>query len=432
MKTVAVLGAALMLAGLVPGVAAQDAYTLPLVPAAGTPGLEGFVRVENRARNASLRNIATTVQIHATDDTGRRFGPVTLSLDAGEVVNLNSRDLERGNASKGLPVGVGDGEGHWRLLFVTGNDVDDDVSPLGFIRTADGFVTTMHRRATGVAHIQFFNPGSNTRQVSRLRLINPGTAAANVEITGFDDRGRRGGRVRLTLPAGAARMVTAQQLEAGGAGLVGRLGDGEGKWRLRVESIDRIEVVNLLTSPTGHLSNMAQLSPNPYFGEIPTGPPVTPPVTPPEPPTGGGSDWCCNDLGGICTCGWVGYAADPEAQCQLIIEEADDPEWRRVASCSSHGSCCGRSDFCACSDIISICENFPPSTPIASCPSAASASDFRGLAEREGMDSFGIREIYNSAVLFERLSRRREAAGLRNMGGGEPARESGTGTPAEQ
>ena len=231
---------------------AQNAHTLPLVLSASNPALEGFVRIINRS------NQAGTVRIRAIDDTGRRFGPVSLSLSARETANFNSRDLERGNASKGLPSGVGDGQGHWRLEL----DTALDVGPLAYIRTSDGFVTSMHDvvPSAGSNHYaSFFNPGSNQRQRSWLRLINPGAGAAEVTITAHDDAGEpaSGGDVRLTLPAGNARTLTAQDLESGAGGFGGRFGDGAGKWQLFISSSRAIQAMSLLMSPTGHLSNLS-------------------------------------------------------------------------------------------------------------------------------------------------------------------------------
>ena len=202
----------------------QNTYSLPLVIAADNAGLTGFVRVINRAAQSG------DVQIRAMDDTGKRFGPVSLAIGAAEAININSRDLERGNASKGLTSGVGNGEGNWHLELTTALDIQ----PLAYIRTADGFVTAMHDVAPRAANnhvVNFFNPGSNTRQVSRLRLINPGTTAAEVTVTGRDDAGddAPGGMVRLTLPARSARTLAAQALETGERGIDGSLGDGAGK-----------------------------------------------------------------------------------------------------------------------------------------------------------------------------------------------------------
>ena len=61
----------------------------------------------------------------------------------------------------------------------------------------------------------------------------------------------------LTLPARTSRTVTAAELESGGDGLDGALGDGAGKWRLRVESEHPIVVMSLLSSPTSYLSNLS-------------------------------------------------------------------------------------------------------------------------------------------------------------------------------
>ena len=260
--------AVLCLAGLAMAASAQNTYTLPFVLAADSAGVTSFLRIINTTEESG------TVQIHAIDDTGERFGPVTLSVGAEAVVNFTSRELEQGNAAKGLPSGVGDGSGNWRLEFMSALAIE----PLAYIRTSDGFVTSMHDVAAvsglGLDHwVPFFNPGSNFRQVSRLRLLNPGTSEAEVTITGRDDAGEAGGAVRLTLPAGTSRFVSAQALEAGGGGLDGSLGDGAGKWRLSVTASAMIQVMSLLSTPTGHVTN---LSTSPLH----TG--GTPPPPPPE------------------------------------------------------------------------------------------------------------------------------------------------------
>ena len=240
------------MAGAVGSASAQNTHTLPLVLPASSAGLEGFVRIVNRSGQAG------TVRLTAINDDGERFGPVTLALDANEAVHFRSRELEQGNAAKGLPTGVGDGEGYWRLVLETGLVIQ----PLAYIRTSDGFVTSMHDVvpvSDGERWVVFFNPGSNDRQVSQLRLINPGTTAAEVEVTARDDAGAAapGGAVRLTLPAGASRLLTAQELETGGDDFAGSLGDGAGKWWLSVTSNAAIEVMSLLRSPTGHLANLS-------------------------------------------------------------------------------------------------------------------------------------------------------------------------------
>ena len=268
MKAVAVLCLA-FLAGWPLVAPAQNTHTLPLVRPADFAGQESLVRIVNRSDTAG------TVQVNAIDDTGERFGPVTLTLGARQALNITSSDWERGNAAKGLPVGVGDGEGSWRLELATALTIE----PLAYIRTPDKFLTSMHDVAPmsegGNHWVPFFNPGSNTSKTSHLRIINPGTTAAEVTVTGRDDAGdEASGTVRLTLPAGAARTLSAQALETG-VGLDGRLGDGAGKWRLNVRSTTNIQVMSLLSTRTGHLANLST---------VPEPPPEPPPPPPPEPP----------------------------------------------------------------------------------------------------------------------------------------------------
>ena len=213
-------------------------------------GYQGFARIINRSEQAG------EVHIKAFDDEGVAAGPVTLIIGAGEAVHFNSDDLEEGNPDKGLSGGVGDGTGDWRLELAS----TLDLRVLGYIRTDDGFVTSMHDlvpRTDGTYRVVFFNPGSNTSQVSRLRLVNPGAEAATVTIEGIDDDGLSPGEtVMVEVPAGAAETLTAQALESG-EGLSSALGDGKGKWRLKVSAERPIEVMSLLASPTGHLSNLS-------------------------------------------------------------------------------------------------------------------------------------------------------------------------------
>ena len=233
-----------------------DPYSLPFVTAASNRSRPGFVRIINHSERAG------TVTIHAIDDSGERFGPVSLRLEAREAVHFTSADLENGDADKGLPAGVGDGAGNWRLELSSGLAIE----ALAYIRTPDGFVTSMHEVAAAVDeasnryYVPFVNPGSNSNQQSLLRLINPGSGSVSIVITGVDDAGAKAplGNVSLRLEAGASRMLSAQDLERGGAGLSGRLGDGAGKWRLSVSGDRPLQVMSLLQLPTGHLANLSR------------------------------------------------------------------------------------------------------------------------------------------------------------------------------
>ena len=238
-------------------------HDLPFVTAASNMDQQGFVRIANRSDRAG------TVRIHAVDDTGEYRGPVELSLDAHQAAHFNSQDLESGNPSKGLSGGFGDGTGNWRLELTTRLEVD----ARAYIRTTDGFLASIHEVAAEAApevvgeedetvryHVPIFNPGDNDIRQSRLRLINNGVEAAEIVISGQDDRGEPAprGEVELTLAGGAAHMLTAEELEEGGDAIRGRFGDGTGRWRLTVSSDQPLQVMSLMQSATGHLTNLSR------------------------------------------------------------------------------------------------------------------------------------------------------------------------------
>ena len=229
----------------------QSALAVWLFPAASDAMREGFVRVVNHAQSP------VAVTIDAFDDLGMRAGPVTLSIGGRRTVHFNSTDLEQGNAAKGLPGGLGSGMGDWRLVLNSSGDVE----VLAYVRTADGFVTSMHDTVPlaedGSSRVAFFNPGSNLDQVSHLRLVNAGSEDAEASVSGMDDSGRSsGGAVRVPIAAGASVTLAAGELESG-MGLDGALGDGSGKWRLAMTSDRPLIAMSLLESPTGHLTNLS-------------------------------------------------------------------------------------------------------------------------------------------------------------------------------
>ena len=214
-------------------------------------GLLGVARVINHSDEAG------EVRIDAFDDGGQSYGPVTLSVDAGEAVHFHSEHLENGNAERGLSAGVGQGEGDWRLELSSGLDIE----VLSYVRTADGVLTAMHEtvpREGERYHVAIFNPASNTIRVSHLRLANLGDEAAEVSIVGVDDRGESpGSEVTTTIPTGASRMFSAADLESGDEELDGTLGDGEGKWRLTVVSAQPLAAMSLLSDSMGRLTNLS-------------------------------------------------------------------------------------------------------------------------------------------------------------------------------
>ena len=236
---------------------ASGTHHVPLFPGASdASGREGFVRVVNRSDRSG------SVGIDASDASGTDYEAVDLMLGANEAVQFDADDLETGSAEVGFSAGIGPGRGPWRLGLAS--DLDIDV--LSFVRTEqDGFLAPVQTVAgVGTRHrIAFFNPGSNRSQVSQLRLQNPGVGVAEVTITAVDDRGASpGSEISLTVPAGQTKTLTAQALESGTDEFEGSLGDGAGKWRLLIEADAPIRVMNLLASPTGHLTSLATVPTN--------------------------------------------------------------------------------------------------------------------------------------------------------------------------
>ena len=237
----------------------STSHLVPLFPAHGDANdRQGFVRVINRSDEDG------TVEIRVQDDTDGEFGTLTLSLLANQSLHFNSEHLETGEGVDWTD-GIGDGDGDWRLTLTSELDLD----VLSYIRrTSDGFLTSMHdfvrRTGTDTYEVAFFNPGRNTAQVSQLRILNTGGDDASVRITGTDDAGKASaGAVSLTVPAGAARTFSAQELESGIDDFTGALGAGVGKWRLTVTSEQPIRVMSLLENQgTGHLTNLSTVAAN--------------------------------------------------------------------------------------------------------------------------------------------------------------------------
>ena len=226
---------------------------VPLMVSSANSMRQGFVRIINET------GVSGSVRIRAVDDGGNAARPIEIPLRANRVTHLNAGDIENGNSNKGIPRGIGTPlQGDWRL------GVETDlvgVRVLSYIRTNDGFLTAMHdtlpRDAEGRLVARTFNPASNRTQASRLRLVNVGGSAEAVAIEGEADTGHRAGPVRLTLPAGESRTLSAFDLENGAQGLTGTLGDAPGKWRLFISAGTSVLGMNLLESPAGHLTNVS-------------------------------------------------------------------------------------------------------------------------------------------------------------------------------
>ena len=249
----------------VPAGAEEGVHRLALLLPAGDPLRQGFVRLVNRDARAG------TVTVRAIDDAGEAYPAQALTLGAGQAMQFTARDLEAGNADNGL-AGTGDGAGSWRLMLEPA-PADLDLRALAYVRNPDaGSLAALHDTAPGSAggyEVAFFNPASNQGLASRLRLVNRAAAPGAVRITGTDSAGQPGeSALTLTLPVGAACTLSAPVLESGewgdtgpGAGceaLTGALGDGAGKWRLRITADQPLAVMSRLRhAATASLANLS-------------------------------------------------------------------------------------------------------------------------------------------------------------------------------
>ena len=233
--------------------AQTDEQWIYLFLPADNPTQQGFARLTN------ISNQAGQVEIIGIDDAGvTSSGTVTVDLTAGATVHFNSQDVENGNPGKGMTGGLGDGTGNWRLRF--SSDLELDI--MGLFRNTDGFVNNLHDTADSIMNrthsIGFFNPGSNSNQASRLRLINISENTNNFSITGIDDAGSDGGgTATVILGPNQSTEVSAAQLEQGTGPVSGSIGDGTGKWRLTVQSTQPAKVMSLLEDPNDYLSNLS-------------------------------------------------------------------------------------------------------------------------------------------------------------------------------
>lgn len=232
-----------------------------LFPSSAESSGRGVLSIASRA-------LGGDVTIRAVDDAGQHFGPVTLSLEADSTVTLDASELEMGNGAKGLPNGLGRGEGNWRLRLES--DLDLDI--VAYARTGDEMLAAVHDIASISGqqhHVPWFLAAGNDRQLSHLRLVNPGGDPVGIRVRAWDDLGNAAsnGDVRLSVPAGSTRTIDARELERGSGELDGSLGEGEGNWRLLVHADLDVRVMNLLESSEGHLTNLSTSSIEPTFLE---------------------------------------------------------------------------------------------------------------------------------------------------------------------
>ncbi len=200
-------------------------HTVPYVPSASSAPHAGVVRIESRSARSGR------VRVVAVDDAGQRLEAGVLTLGARAAVQFEVAAMESGDASAGL-TGTGPGQGDWRLELST----ELDIEARAYAR-AQGFLTALHDAVllSGEVELPFFNPASDARRRSVLRVANAGEERVRVRVRGVDDAGRAGGAVTVELAAaagGGAGDGVRDEPAAGWIGLVERArGHVAGIWR---------------------------------------------------------------------------------------------------------------------------------------------------------------------------------------------------------
>ena len=166
-----------------------DALIVPLFLSASDPWQrQGFVRVVNRsdeprhgAHVEAVRRQRMGLRAAWNCEIGARAA-VPLQL---RRPGARQRPTRYWSGSTG-PAAAGD----WWLRLAS----DLDIEVLAYVRHADGFLTSMHDVAPkrgGIHRVATFNPASNTRQLSLLRIVNlDAQSAAQVTIRGHRRRRR--------------------------------------------------------------------------------------------------------------------------------------------------------------------------------------------------------------------------------------------------
>ena len=222
----------------------------------------------NRNRQTLLRftnpnDSAAAVEVYGIDDLGTRSrtGAFTFTLEPNAAKQITAQDMENGNTDKGLTNRLCDGQGKWRLRVRS----DVEIRIMGLIRASSGLLTTLNAvvpKSDAGNIVYFANPASNTKKQTVLRVVNTTGDTDTVTITGIDDNGTTStGVVTFTLAGHESKQITAQDLEQGNSnmGLDGNLDNGVGKWRLLLTSALNLQVMSLIRTTDGMLTNLSDV-----------------------------------------------------------------------------------------------------------------------------------------------------------------------------
>ena len=203
-------------------------------------GANGFVRIENRSDQPG------TIELRVIDGAGVESIPFTLNLKSRAVATVRLTNIVED---------IGKISGAWSLHGTTTLDVRSlgafAYGPYWLARTDILIPAESDVGNAWIYRPMVFNPGSNQRKRSALRIHNPSSDDAEVEITARDDDGRESDAAMVfTIPGGhKSRTITATELES-------VWGDGYRKWRPEIRSSSEVHVINLIVGPDGYIASL--------------------------------------------------------------------------------------------------------------------------------------------------------------------------------
>ena len=230
-------------------------YAVPIFYPAGDTGQRSILRLVNPGTAAS------EVRIVGTDDAGATpSGAVGLTIEPGRARELSATDIESG--ARDLRGALGDGQGNWRLAVASDAPIlvaSLLESPAGYLSNLSTVPDNKERGDGGATthHVPLFlSAADEWGRRSFVRIVNNDEAAAVVRIRAFDDTVHDYGSVSLTVAAGEVAYFNSHDLEAGGRGLSGGVGAGEGDWRLELDAMEDIDVFAYVRHADGFLTSM--------------------------------------------------------------------------------------------------------------------------------------------------------------------------------
>ncbi len=222
---------------------------VPYMLGASAEGSAGDVQTFIRATNSDNEDVEW--QISAIDDDGNVFS-TSLMIPAKQTIQFNSTDLQDGNPDKGIPTGVGNGSGEWRLEVPI--PPRRQVSLVNLIRTKVagpsgagdlGFLDIIYPRTNsdGQIRVDVFQIEKAGNR-SRIRISNLAQFPNTVNIVATSDEGDE-----ITSSFDLDALATKENPPE----LVDVLEEGQ-RYQLVITARQLIGAVNLLETKAGGLS----------------------------------------------------------------------------------------------------------------------------------------------------------------------------------